>query len=203
MTNLLRTKLLPLKMDYESYHPTPDAAVLIALFGQEQDPYLLLTQRARHMNSHAGEVSLPGGKWEPADQAPSDTALRETEEEIALPRDRVQLLGELNEHISKAGLRVRPVVGWVDDLPSLVPNPDELDAVFAVPLAFFLSDQRIRTDIYVTDDGEHWSPAWQFETYEIWGLTARILVDLLNVGFDAKLERPNCAPEHFREPDLD
>ncbi|BFM06536.1 NUDIX hydrolase [Halioxenophilus aromaticivorans] len=198
MTKLLEKKLKPLKMDYESYYPTPDAAVLLALYGQVQQPQLILTQRATHLNSHAGEVSFPGGKWEPADTGPGDTALRETEEEIALPRRQVALLGELPDHFSKKGLRVKPIVGWVDELPDLIPSPDELDAVFSVPLEFFLADQRIRTDIYSSQGVTYWSPAWQFEQYEIWGLTARILVDLLNDVFDANLGRLNPAPERLR-----
>ncbi len=198
MTKMLEKKLNPLKMDYESYHPTPDAAVLLALYGRVQQPELILTRRAGHLNSHAGEVSLPGGKWEPADTGPGDTALRETEEEIALPRDRVSLLGELPDHFSKKGLLVKPVVGWVNDLPQLVPSPDELESIFTVPLGFFLEDQRIRTDVYTTKAGVHWSPAWQYQQYEIWGLTARILVDLLNGVFDANLSRQNAAAERLR-----
>ena len=198
MTKMLEKKLSPLKMDYESYHPTPDAAVLLALYGDIQQPELILTRRAGHLNSHAGEVSFPGGKWEPSDNGPADTALRETEEEIALPRGHVTLLGELPDQLSKKGLRVKPVVGWVEQVPELVPSPDELESVFTVPLSFFLADQRLRTDIYPTKKQVFWAPAWQFEQYEIWGLTARILVDLLNNVFDANLARQNSAPERLR-----
>lgn len=195
---MLKNTLPSLKTDYKSYHPCPDAAVLVALFGDPNSPNLVLTQRAAHLNSHAGEVSLPGGKWESVDLGPADTALRESEEEIALPREQVTLLGELPDHLSKTGLRVKPVVGWVEHLPELVPCPDELESIFVVPMAFLLADDRVRTDVFRGLEGELWSPAWRFNGYEIWGLTARILVDLLNDGFGANLSRASSAPETRR-----
>ena len=198
MSKLLFKNLLPLKKQYKSESPTQDAAVLLALFGSGKGSELVLTRRSGHLNSHAGEVSFPGGKWEPGDLNPADTALRETEEEIALPRDRVELLGELPNHFSKHGLCVTPIVGWVESVPELVANPDELDAVFTVPLEFFVEDQRVRTDIYTASGITHWSPAWRFQEFEIWGLTARMIVNLLNQVFGANLTRTNSAPEHRR-----
>lgn len=195
MTNMLQNKLKPIKNNYENYHPAPDASVLLALNGSQSSPNLVLTRRAAHLKSHAGQVSLPGGKSEIIDTGPADTALRETEEEIALPRDQVLLMGELPDQMSLGGLRVKPIVGWVDELPELTPCLDELDAIFQVPLEFFLADNRLRTDVYPLFGKELWSPSWQYEDFEIWGLTARIVVDLLKFGYGADLDRTNAAPE--------
>ncbi len=198
MPKLLKNNLLPLYDNYINPSPDQDAAVLVAMSRTGQDVDLVLTQRSNHLNSHAGEVSLPGGKWEPGDHSPAATALRETEEEIALPQSHVHLLGELPQQFSLYGLRVTPVVGWVDDVPELIANPDELDSVFTVPLSFFLEDSRMRTDVYTVYGTTHWSPAWHYQGYEIWGLTARVVVNLLNLAFDANLTRHNNAPENVR-----
>ncbi|WP_317931538.1 CoA pyrophosphatase [Halioxenophilus sp. WMMB6] len=198
MSQLILKNLLPLNLAYKTSRLERDAAVLVPLTGRGSGIELVLTQRSGHLNSHAGEVSFPGGKWEPGDHSPADTALRETEEEIALPRGRVALLGELPNHVSKHGLRVTPVVGWIDQMPTLVANPEELDSVFRVPLAFFLEDERVRTDIYSAAGITHWSPAWRFQEYEIWGLTARVLVNLMNLAFGANITRKSGAPENFR-----
>lgn len=199
---MLIENLLPLKRDYSLDECTSEAAVLAALFEHPSGTQLILTKRAGHLNSHAGEVSLPGGKWEPGDVSPAHTALRETHEEIDLPPDQVQLLGQLPPQVSKHGLCVTPVVGWLETVPDFSANPDELDAVFTVPLSFFVEDQRVRTDIYSSSGITHWSPAWHYQGFEIWGLTARIVVNLLNRVYGAGLKRANRAPENLRQPPI-
>ena len=199
MPKLLDKNFLPLNKNYKIETPERDAAVLVAMCGSGNDIELVLTQRSDQLNSHAGEVSFPGGKWEPGDHSPAATALRETEEEIDLPQAQVSLLGELPQQFSLHGLRVTPVAGWVDDLPTLTANPGELESVFRVPVSYLLEDQRIRTDVYTIWGMTHWSPAWRYEEFEIWGLTARVIVNLLNLAFDADITRYSNAPENVRK----
>ncbi|UTA46319.1 CoA pyrophosphatase [Simiduia sp. 21SJ11W-1] len=181
-------------LDLPETHPR-QAAVLIALT-READPQVLLTLRSTHLKRHSGEVSFPGGWWEPGDETLADTALREAHEEVGLAPENVEVLGTWRSRYARGGIRVQPVVGVISpDLP-LTASPDELDAVFKVPVSFFLQDPRLRTDVFTRDGVEQWAPAYQFGEFEIWGFTAGMLVDLLNKTLDARIGRLHpSAPE--------
>ncbi len=170
------------------------AAVLVAITTDPEEPSVLLTRRADHLKNHSGEVSLPGGKWEPQDSSLEYTALRETQEEIGLSPDLVEVLGPLPVFQTWQGISVVPFVGLVPTELQLTPNLDELDAIFQVPLRFFLQDERVRTDVFERNVGHLWSPAYEFDGFEIWGFTARLLVNLLNEVYDAGIDRDSLAP---------
>lgn len=187
-------------LEASSYEPPslsdlPDpAAVLIAITDHPEAPEVVLTRRAVHLNNHSGEVSLPGGKWEPQDPSLMHTALRETEEEIGLPPEQVEVLGCLPVFQTWKGINVIPFVGVIPQELVFIPNYDELDAIFQVPLSFFMKDQRTRTDVFQREVGHLWSPAYDFNGYEIWGFTARLLVNLLNDVYQLDIQRDNPAP---------
>ncbi|TDO01500.1 MULTISPECIES: CoA pyrophosphatase [Halomonas] len=170
----------------------PEAAVLLPIVDRPE-PTLLFTRRADHLNTHSGQVAFPGGKREPQDSDLLATALRESLEEIALPPERVELLGRLSEVVSLHGLRVTPWVGLIPpDLP-LVPDPGELDAIFEVPLSHFLEDQRTHTDVIRVDGRDYYVPSYRTDGHVIWGLSAMMLVELLAEGFGMPIslfERP-------------
>src|SRR5690606_12282982 len=176
------------------------AAVLVPVTDHKKQPEVVLTKRADHLAYHSGEVSFPGGKWETTDPSLTVTALRESEEEIGLPPTVVDVINVQREQFSRSGMRVTPYVGIIPHEVPLQPNLGELDAIFSVPVEFFLEDRRTQTDIYVRNGEEWWSPVYHFEGYKIWGLTARILVDFMNRAFDAKIERESDAPESVWEP---
>ena len=90
-----------------------DAAVLVPLVTRPRGVQVLLTQRTAHLSDHAGQISFPGGRVEPEDGTREETALRETEEEIGLARNRVRVLGRLPHYDIPSGFRITPVVGWV------------------------------------------------------------------------------------------
>lgn len=171
------------------------AAVLIALTDNERSPSVILTKRADHLNNHSGEVALPGGKWESQDESLLVTALRETEEEIGLAPGLVEVVGTLPAAHTWQGVVVTPYVGVVPEVLDLTVNRNELDAIFNVPLQFFLDDVRSRTDVFPLTNGEVWSPAYDFDGYEIWGFTARLMLNFLNEYMDAGLSRVNAASE--------
>lgn len=98
---------------------------------------VILTKRADHLNSHSGEVSLPGGKWELQDDSLMRTALRETHEEIGMEPHWVDVISTLPVAHTWQGIEVTPYVGIVAENLPLTPNPNELDAIFEVPLSFF------------------------------------------------------------------
>lgn len=155
------------------------AAVLLALT-DEPMPQLVLTRRAAHLKTHRGEVALPGGKIDPTDASLVAAALRESEEEIALPPAAVEVLGELDPMVTRFGVKVTPVVGIIPPDIALAPNPDELDSIFRVPFEFFLRDERSRTDRGTVNGHSVAVPCWHWQGYEIWGVTAIILVNFMN-----------------------
>lgn len=167
-----------------------DAAVLIAIFTGRGEPEVLLTRRPTHMTSHAGEVAFPGGKRDAGDASLTDTALRESEEEVALPRACVEILGALKPARAKSGIKVLPVVGLVRDEPELIGNPDEVESVFRVPLRFFF-EQKPARDHRINFRGiDLVVPCFRYDGYVIWGLTAYMLVEFMRQGFDHAIDYP-------------
>lgn len=169
----------------------PEAAVLIPLV-RRPEPTLLFTRRAGHLSTHSGQVAFPGGKREPQDSDLLDTALRESSEEIALPRERVEILGQLSDVLSLHGIKVTPFVGVIPPNLPLVADENELDAIFEVPLQHFLDDCRTHTDVIPVDGRNIYVPSYripapQGEDFVIWGLSAMMLVELLTEGFDLPL----------------
>lgn len=158
-----------------------EAAVLVPLIDREEGPTLLLTQRTAHLAAHAGQVSFPGGGVEPHDDDAVATALRETEEEIGLSRRHIDVLGRLDTYITRTGFRVVPVVARVRPPFTLIPDPNEVDAVFEVPLSFILNPaSRVREARDYNGALRHF---WAFPYGEryIWGATAGMLVNLCDV----------------------
>lgn len=187
---MLATLLNHFKASEPSFSVDPlasQAAVLIPLT-DEPEPSVILTRRATHMNTHAGEVAFPGGKRDPGDPSLLYTALREAEEEIGLSPNAVDILGMLHPKQTRFGMMVTPFVGRVPVGLELRPNLEELDSIFFVPLRYFLDNApqgRMQTELF----GQKFRvPSYQYDEYTIWGLTAFILVDLLNRVYDAKID---------------
>ena len=156
------------------------AAVLVPLVERPEGMTVLLTQRTAHLNSHAGQVSFPGGKTEPYDEHAEDTALRETEEEIGLPREHVELIGRLGTRTTGSGFRVPPVVGLIRPPDVFRPDPGEVETIFEVPLPFVLNPDNHRTETRLIKGLEREFYVMPYENFYIWGLTARLLVALKN-----------------------
>lgn len=154
------------------------AAVLLALT-DELDPHIVLTLRSQGLSTHSGEVSLPGGRWDPGDSSLEFTALREAHEEIDLPTTAVQVMGPLWLRTTRWEVPVTPWLGVIRADVNLTPNRGELDAIFRVPLSFFLSDPRIRTDRIIIDQHPIYLPAYKYNGYEIWGFTAGVITEFL------------------------
>lgn len=175
--------LFPLRR-LPGHHPGR-AAVMLLLTRGGYEAELVLTKRASHLRSHAGEVAFPGGKWEASDDDLAATALRESSEEVGLRLSSVELLATLPQTSTRQGVLVTPFVARLDSTAELQANPDELESVFTVPLKYLLSDPSIRTDVFMQDDREWRIPVFQYEGHTIWGFTAAVIVDFLNSVFAA------------------
>jgi 8-oxo-dGTP pyrophosphatase MutT (NUDIX family) len=154
------------------------AGVLIALIDRPRGPTIVLTQRAAHLNAHAGQISLPGGRMEREDVSAVAAALRESDEEIGLAAERVDVLGGLRAYDTITGFRIYPVIGWVAQPPAQWrPDPAEVADIFEVPLAFVLDPANHRRDSYLRDSERRFFYVLPFENRYIWGATAGILVN--------------------------
>ena len=168
----------------------PQASVLIAIlnYGKYiESPEIIFTQRSSHLSTHSGEVSFPGGKADKTDPSLFDTALRESNEEINLNNKDVTELGKLNYLISRHKIEVNPFIASVDHPQALQPN-EEIQEIFTVPLDFLLDPKNIQRE-NIERHGSVWLvPTWNIKDQKIWGLTAMITVNFLNVCFDANIE---------------
>jgi 8-oxo-dGTP pyrophosphatase MutT (NUDIX family) len=153
-----------------------EAAVLVAITGRPQ-PGVLLTVRREHLRTHAGQVSFPGGRIDPGEDA-FGAALREAEEEIGLPSAQVEIWGAADPYRTITGYRVTPVLGLVPpDLP-LAPHEHEVADWFEAPLSFLLdpaNQQRMSAE-FQGRTRHYYQIDWQGR--RIWGATAAMLVNL-------------------------
>lgn len=156
-----------------------DAAVLAPIIDRPEGPSVLLTVRSSNMPSHAGQISLPGGKVHPQDGGLIATALREAHEEVNIPPEAVDIIGMLGVHQGGLGFSVTPVVGVVNPAAADIrPCPREVDEIFEVPLDFIADLSN-----HITEEREHKGVKYNmfaapYDRFHIWGLTAGILRSL-------------------------
>jgi 8-oxo-dGTP pyrophosphatase MutT (NUDIX family) len=157
------------------------AAVLVPLIDRAEGMSVLLTQRTAHLSAHAGQIAFPGGRVEPGDSDAVAAALRETEEEIGLPRERVTLVGRLDTYVTGTGFEITPVVGLVSTPFSLSVDPFEVADVFEVPLPFVLDRNNHRRTERIFEERRRVFFVLPYQGRNIWGATAGMLVNLAEV----------------------
>ena len=155
------------------------AAVLVPLFFRQGRDHLLFTERTAHLVHHAGEISFPGGGQDAGDADLSATALRETEEELGIPRSHIELLGRLDDFYSVHGYHVVPFVGTIPNPDCLRHDPFEIAGTFESPLDHFRDQAVHRVEDWQHRGRTHLVDFYQFEHHLIWGLTAAILRQFL------------------------
>src|SRR4051812_15710352 len=154
------------------------ASVLVPIVAHPEGLAVLFTKRTVHLKAHSGQVSFPGGRAEPSDPTPEFTALRESQEEIGLAPEKIEILARLPDYITRTGFQVTPVVGLLTPPLELVPDPREVEAVFEVPLAFLLDPAnhlRQSREINGRTVGYY---EMRFGERVIWGATAGMIVNL-------------------------
>ncbi|HEY7217528.1 MAG TPA: CoA pyrophosphatase [Candidatus Binatia bacterium] len=164
------------------------AAVLIPIQERQDGDYLVLTKRADHLSTHRGQIAFPGGRVDAGDADAVATALRESHEEIGLDPKCVRILGRLDEFTAGYGLVVTPVVGVIPPACEFRIDPAETAAVAAVPIAALLQAPNfIMSDGF--SPGGHPSYHFYVNGWDVWGVTARIIVQFLELVYDFRVQR--------------
>ncbi|MDR5682835.1 MAG: CoA pyrophosphatase [Armatimonadota bacterium] len=158
------------------------AGVLVPLYESNGQIFVLLTKRTDRVATHKGQISFPGGAVEPIDRDALDAALRETWEEVGIASDDVELLGQLDDVPTVvSGFVIRPFVGRVPHPYELRIAPEEIGEVVRVPLAFFIKDRNLRLEWRERGVERHPVYFYDFGPHVIWGATARIVRDLVEL----------------------
>ncbi len=171
---------LPVHEDGLGGEALTPAAVLVPIVLRPEAPTLLLTQRTAHLRDHASQISFPGGRIEPEDATVVHAALRETQEEVGLAAEHIEVVGYLPEYRTSTGFSVTPVVAFVTPPFPLQPDPFEVAEVFEVPLAFLLDPANHQ------QHEVHWRGrlrqyyAMPYGDYFIWGATAGMIMSLFH-----------------------
>ncbi len=160
----------------------------------EYQSSILLTQRATTLASHRSEVAFPGGKWEDEDVSLEATALRETFEEVGVEASQLAFQRRLNMTKTRKGVPVQPYVYRALGALEVALDPVEVEAAFWLPISVIEADQRVRTDVFELNGQQYWSPAYRYQGFNIWGITARVLVNYLAVTRQVALPQAHAAP---------
>ena len=159
--------------------PYRRAAVLIPVVMRDHGLSVLFTLRTAHLHAHAGQVSFPGGGAEDRDVDDIDTALRETEEEIGLARDRVRVVGQMTPYVTRTRFQVSPVIGLITPPEKWTPDSFEVAEIFEIPLDYILQDGAIEKKTVTHEGVPRCYYACLWENHQIWGATAGMLYNFV------------------------
>ncbi len=164
------------------------AAVLMPIQERADGDYLVLTKRAELLNHHRGQVAFPGGRVDAGDRGELEAALRESHEEIGIDPAHVRVLGRLDQVTAAYDFVVTPFVGVIPAAYEFRLNPIETAAVFSVPIAALLEPKCVTIADHLSSHGE---PVYHFyfDGWDIWGATARIIVQFLDLVYGYKITK--------------
>lgn len=161
--------------EYVVTNATKPAAVLIPFVERHGETHVILTKRTEKLKSHSGQVAFPGGRIDPGDTSPEIAALRESDEEIGLKNEHVQLIGRMPDYFTGSGYKIVPVLGIADSNVRLRANPDEVDYIFEVPLSFLMNPENHREGSRMFRGSRRYYLEMPFGEHYIWGVTAGII----------------------------
>lgn len=157
------------------------AGVMLLLYPRDGAPHIILIRRTGTVLHHKDQIGFPGGRLE-AGEEPLAAALRETEEEVGVPRDRIAVAGRLTPlYIPPSNFCVHPFVGSLAEGPVFVPELSEVAEIIEVPFARLTDDAAVRTEAWTLRGAKVDVPFYAFGEHKIWGATAMILAELLAV----------------------
>lgn len=168
-------RLNPEMMDELKAAKLRDAAVLVPVIDTGAEARVILTRRTATLRRHSGQIAFPGGAVDPTDASMEDAAMREAEEEIGLDPGFVEPVGRLPDYLTTTGYRIAPILSIVRPGFTTRVNPDEVDAVFEVPLSFLMSEANHRRESRMWEGRERHYYTMPYGEWFIWGVTAGIL----------------------------
>ena len=183
MLDSIKQKLEQINLTDPTKYKKAGVLILLIKDNDDEEYQILFTKRSEQLKTHSGEVSFPGGKWEEGDLNLYQTALRESNEEINLDTENVTKLGPLNFLLSRHKIEVNPFVGYLNQLQDFKGN-FEIDEIFTVPISFLMNEENIEYKEFNRKDLKVYIPSWVYNGNRIWGLTAMIAADFLNICFD-------------------
>lgn len=173
-------QLIQPEADYPLRAPGKPAAVLLPIVEREDQLTVLLTQRAAHLKHHAGQISFPGGKQETFDKSLLHTALRETEEEIGLSRDNIEVVGSLPMYRTVSRFEVLPFIAFISPPFDLSLDYNEVDEAFEVPLTYLMDHNNHYIHWVERQGNKHPIYFMPWQEKNIWGATAAFIRTLSN-----------------------
>lgn len=169
--------VLPRK-ESDTAHPS---SVLIPLYPDQNNQLrVILTLRTDSIR-HAGQISFPGGRRE-GSETPEETALRETEEEIGVPRGQVQIACSITPlYLHRTDNQITPYVGFLGQEPELRPNPAEVKEAFTIPLQHLINGENFKKEQWDLSHASYHVPFWTIHKVPLWGATAMMMSELLEL----------------------
>jgi 8-oxo-dGTP pyrophosphatase MutT (NUDIX family) len=160
-----------------------ESSVLLLLYPYQDELFTLVIHRAEYDGVHSGQISLPGGRKEDSDIHPEITALRETWEETGIDHQAVRILGRLSPfYIDRSNFLVYPFVGYTEERPDMKPDPTEVQDIIEFSINRLLDpDTKIYRDLTFSNGFQLKVPGYQIENHFIWGATAMIFSEFLEI----------------------
>lgn len=174
-------RLIELKTKARELHTAKRAGVMALFYpDSNKETHLILILRKTYKGVHSAQIGFPGGKFEDEDGNLEVTALRETEEEVGVPRDTVSVLKELTEvYIPPSNFFVQPFIGITTRTPNFIPQEDEVEALLEVSLTHFMDDAVLTTKVLSTSYATNIDvPAFLLNGHIVWGATAMMLSEV-------------------------
>lgn len=175
-------RLVPSERELKELNPKI-AAVLALIFPENGQYKTVFIKRQEYKGVHSGQISFPGGKHDEFDESLSDTALRETEEEIGVSKNNIQLLGPLSKlYIPPSNFLVHPFIGYADKTPNFIPSEKEVSEIITVDLQKFNEKSVLQTTKINVGKHDIRCPCFNIDNNIIWGATAMIVSEIIEIS---------------------
>lgn len=177
-----------------------NSSILFLISPNRNKPYdLILIQRTKRLgDKHAGEMAFPGGIPKPKlDNSLKSTALRETEEELGIPRDKIHILGAFNDHLTPKKFIITPIVGYVSKNQKMTKEIKEVKEIIKIPISFFANKRNYKERTYQLHGnmiavGKYKYRSKEGKKYIVFGATSHVIVDFLESVYGLKLMSEGC-----------
>jgi len=180
------SKLLPpgrrLKTSDDELSSVKMSSVLLLLFPEGEQLYICLTKRPQTMKHHPGQISFPGGKVEKDDLSAEMTALREAREEVGIDHHQIEILGKLSDlYVEVSKFSIQPFLAWADQKPEFLVDFGEVEKLILFPVSDFVANEIISEIELETVTGSLHVKYYPYDGEFIWGATAMILSELIEI----------------------